>query len=105
MSNSSPSSSPLISSSPGDAAYPIDATADLCGEVCPFTFVRTKLALEALPFGGVLRVVIDHEPAVRSIPRSATAWGQEVLDVRAIASVAESIDDRRWSIDIRRRVR
>jgi len=60
--------------------------------------VRTKLALEALPFGGVLRIVVDHEPAIRNIPRSATEWGQEVLGVRAEG-------ERRWTIDLRRRVR
>lgn len=97
MSSSSPSSSPPTSSSPGDEPAP-DATADLCGEVCPYTFVRTKLALEALPLGGVLRVVVDHPPAARNIPRSAAEWGQEVLAVR-------SLDERRWAIDLRRRVR
>jgi tRNA 2-thiouridine synthesizing protein A len=96
MSSSSPSSSPPTSSSPGDAAP--NADLDLGGEVCPFTFVRTKLALEALPFGGVLRVVVDHPPAARNIPRSATEWGQEVLSVHAL-------DDGRWAILIRRRVR
>ncbi len=94
MSSSSPSPSPPTSSSPGEP----DDTADLCGEICPFTFVRTKLALEALPLGGVLRVVIDHAPAVHNIPRSATEWGQEVLAVRAL-------DERRWAIDLRRRTR
>src|SRR5947207_747337 len=99
MTSSSPSPSPPTSSSPGDATSPApDATVDLCGEICPFTFVRTKLALEALPFGGVLRVVIDHAPAARNIPRSAAEWGQEVLAVRAL-------DDRRFAIDLRRRVR
>ena len=100
MSSSSPSSSPPTSSSPGDAAPDAtpDADLDLGGEVCPFTFVRTKLALEALPFGGVLRVVVDHPPAARNIPRSATEWGQEVLSVHAL-------DDGRWAIVIRRRVR
>ncbi len=104
MTSSSRSPSPPTSSSPGDAtpdaapdAAP-DAEIDLSGEVCPFTFVRTKLALEALPFGGVLRVVIDHAPAVHNIPRSATEWGQEVLGVAAL-------DERRWAIDLRRRVR
>lgn len=97
MTSSSPSPSPPTSSSPGDAPVP-DATADLCGEVCPFTFVRTKLALEALPIGGVLRVVVDHPPAARNIPRSAAEWGQEVLAVRAL-------DEQRWAIDLRRRVR
>ena len=54
---------------------------DLRGEVCPFTFVRTKLRLEELPAGDVLRVLVDHEPASRNIPRSAAAWGQKVLGV------------------------
>jgi len=71
---------------------------DLAGEVCPFTFVRTRLALEALPIGGILRVVVDHEPAIRNIPRSAKEWGQEVLGVTALP-------DQRWAIDLVRRVR
>jgi tRNA 2-thiouridine synthesizing protein A len=96
MTSSSRSSSPPTSSSPGDAAP--DATVDLRGEICPFTFVRTKLALEALPIGGVLRVVVDHAPAAGNIPRSAAEWGQEVLGVRAL-------DEARWEIDLRRRVR
>ncbi|HWO19928.1 MAG TPA: sulfurtransferase TusA family protein [Kofleriaceae bacterium] len=100
MSSSSPSPSPPTSSSPGDGAdAPApDATADLSGEICPYTFVRTKLALEALPMGGVLRVVVDHAPAARNIPRSAAEWGQEVLAVRAL-------DGGRFAIDLRRRVR
>jgi tRNA 2-thiouridine synthesizing protein A len=96
MSSSSASDSPPTSSSPGECEP--DATADLCGEICPFTFVRTKLALEALPIGGVLQVVIDHEPAVRNLPRSAQEWGQEVLGVTRL-------DEQRWAILLRRRVR
>lgn len=92
MTSSSVSSSPPTSWSPGDASV------DICGEVCPFTFVRTKLALEALPIGAALRVVTDHEPASRNIPRSAAEWGQEVLGVTALP-------DARWAIDLRRRVR
>jgi len=91
MTSSSSSSSPPIASSPGD-------TLDLVGEVCPFTFVRTKLAMEELPFGATLRVIVDHEPATRNIPRSAREWGQEVLGVTQLA-------DRRWAIDLVRRVR
>jgi TusA-related sulfurtransferase len=54
---------------------------DLTGEVCPFTFVRTRLALEALPLGATLEVVVDHEPARDNVPRSAAEWGQEVIQV------------------------
>ena len=91
MTSSSSSSPQPISSSPGDVL-------DIRGEVCPFTFVRTKLALEAVPIGGTLRVVTDHEPASRNIPRSATEWGQDVLGVTALP-------DGTWAIDLRRRVR
>lgn len=55
-----------------------EATLDLRGEVCPYTFVRTKLALEGMPIGARLAVVLDHEPATRNVPRSAREWGQEV---------------------------
>lgn len=71
---------------------------DLCGEVCPFTFVRTKLALEELPIGALLRVIVDHEPATRTIPRSAAEWGQEVVAVT-------SLSPHTWAIDLRKRVR
>lgn len=109
MTKSSPSSSPPTSSSPGDATAaataeiaPRDAarenTVDLCGEICPFTFVRTKLALEELAMGAVLRVLVDHEPATRNIPRSAAEWGQEVIGVIRVAP-------RIWAIDLRKRVR
>jgi TusA-related sulfurtransferase len=90
MTNSSSSSPPPDASSPGEEL-------DLRGEVCPFTFVRTKLALEALPMGGTLSVVVDHEPAAKNVPRSAREWGQDVLGVTAVPGG--------WRIDLRRRVR
>jgi TusA-related sulfurtransferase len=77
---------------------------NLCGEICPFTFVRTKLALEALPIGAVLRVIVDHEPATRNIPRSAAEWGQEVLGVADLGGLAGAAPGT-WAIDLRKRVR
>ncbi|HET9624488.1 MAG TPA: sulfurtransferase TusA family protein [Kofleriaceae bacterium] len=91
------SSSPPTSSSPGEAPH-AQSSIDLSGELCPFTFVRTKLALEELPIGAVLRVIVDHEPAVRNVPRSATEWGQEVLGVTRLTAHT-------WAIDLRKRVR
>jgi tRNA 2-thiouridine synthesizing protein A len=96
MTSSSPSSSLPTSSSPGDAAVPTEV--DLRGEVCPFTFVRTKLALEALPVGAELDVIVDHEPAIRTIPRSAREWGQDVVGVADYAPDA-------WRITLRKVVR
>jgi tRNA 2-thiouridine synthesizing protein A len=98
MTSSSPSPSPPTSSSPGEPDTAPPQELNLCGEICPFTFVRTKLALEALPIGAALRVIVDHEPATRNLPRSATEWGQEVLGVFPAGPGA-------WAIDLRRRVR
>jgi TusA-related sulfurtransferase len=60
--------------------------------------VRTKLALEALPMGATLRVIVDHEPARANVPRSARQWGQEVTGVEEQAPG-------RWAIDLVKRVR
>ncbi len=76
--------------SPGDEL-------DLTGEVCPFTFVRTRLALEAMPIGARLRGVVDHEPARRNIPRSAREWGQEVASI-------DALPDGKWAIVLIKRV-
>lgn len=83
-------SSPRTSSSPGDAL-------DLRGEVCPFTFVKAKLRLEALALGATLWVVVDYEPASRNIPRSAREWGQEVLSV-------DEVRPGIWRIGLRKQV-
>jgi tRNA 2-thiouridine synthesizing protein A len=91
--SSSTSSSPPTPSSPGDEP----AALDLRGEVCPYTFVRTRLALEALPIGARLRVVVDHEPARRNVPRSAAEWGQEVASV-------DELPGGNWAIVLIKRV-
>ena len=118
MTSSSSSSPPPTASSPGEpgpgepgaigpepdaSGPPYDSIIDLSGELCPFTFVRTKLALELLPMGGTLRVLVDHEPASRNIPRSAREWGQEIRGVRALP--AEGTSPPMWAIDLRRLVR
>lgn len=54
---------------------------DLSGEVCPYTFVRTKLRLEELPLGAELHILVDHAPAAENVPRSLAAEGQEVVSV------------------------
>jgi tRNA 2-thiouridine synthesizing protein A len=68
---------------------------DLRGEVCPFTFVRTKLRLEEMAAGASLTIVVDHEPASRNVPRSLREWGQVVVGV-------EARGDGTWVIEVRK---
>ncbi len=74
-----------------------DRVIDLQGDVCPITFAKTKIALEDMTVGQVLRVVLDYEPATRNVPRSAQLYGDEVLYIGGIASHV-------WEVFIRKRV-
>ena len=70
-----------------------DVKIDLKGEVCPYTFVKSKLALEEMRIGQILEIIVDHEPAVENVPKSLTNEGQEVLSV-------EKINDTDWRMVI-----
>lgn len=60
---------------------------DVRGEVCPFPWVHAKKALNKLDLGEVLRIVGDHGPALRNIPRNFTDEGQIVLSARDAGEV------------------
>jgi TusA-related sulfurtransferase len=63
------------------SAFKADKTLDIRGQVCPLTFVRSKLAIEKMALGEVLEIVVDHEPAATNVPRSMEHEGQAVLGV------------------------
>jgi tRNA 2-thiouridine synthesizing protein A len=54
-------------------------TLDITGEVCPMTFVRTRLALDALASGQTLLVLLKGDEPVRNVPRTAAEQGHIVL--------------------------
>lgn len=54
---------------------------DITADVCPMTFVRTRLALDRLSTGQHLLVHLKgHEPRT-NIPRSATGLGHTVVSL------------------------
>ena len=57
----------------------IPATLDITAEVCPMTFVRTRLALDRLPPGALLEVRLRGAEPLRNVPRTATEQGHAVL--------------------------
>ena len=76
-------------------AEAFDRELDIRGEVCPYTFVKTRLALEDMPPGQVLRVLVDYEPATKNVPRSVQLQGDEVLSV-------EPCGASQWAITIKK---
>jgi len=61
------------------AATVADRTLDITAEVCPMTFVRTRLALDALASGQTLLVLLKGDEPVRNVPRTAAEQGHTVL--------------------------
>jgi TusA-related sulfurtransferase len=75
--------------------FTVDKTIDIRGQICPYTFVRSKLAIEKMSVGEVLEIILDHKPAVENVPRSMENEGQKVLKV-------EQTGEKEWHIFVRK---
>jgi tRNA 2-thiouridine synthesizing protein A len=73
----------------------IDKKIDIRGLVCPYTFVKSKLAIESMDVGQTLEILLDYEDASTNIPKSMQDHGQKVLKV-------EKINEREWIIQVRK---
>ncbi len=60
-----------------NAKYDLDITSD----VCPITFVKTKLMLEKKPTGSIVTVRLKGIEPLDNVPRSVVAHGHEVLSL------------------------
>lgn len=72
-----------------------DRSINIKGLVCPYTFVKSKLAIEEMDVGQVLEIILDYPEASRSIPKSMEDHGHRVLKV-------EKINDTDWIILVRK---
>ena len=72
-----------------------DKQIDIRGLVCPYTFVKSKLAIEAMEVGQVLEILLNNPEATTNIPKSMEDHGHKVLKV-------EKIDDKDWVIQVRK---
>lgn len=74
----------------------VDEELNLHGEVCPYTFVKSKLALEDMQPGQILRVIVDNPESAENVPQSLANEGNEVLSVGQAGGGS-------WSILVRKR--
>ncbi len=72
-----------------------DRELDLKGEVCPFTFVKSKLIMEQMEPGQILKVILDYPPSVENVPKSMREEGQEVIELKQIG-------DNLWELYVRK---
>jgi tRNA 2-thiouridine synthesizing protein A len=73
----------------------VDKELNLQGEVCPYTFVKSKLALEIMQTGQVLRVIVDNDESATNVPRSMQNEGHNVLGVT-------KMNHKDWQIVVRK---
>ena len=72
-----------------------DKSINIKGLVCPYTFVKSKLAIESMEVGHILEILLDSEEASRNIPKSMEDHGQKVLKV-------EKINETDWILQIKK---
>ncbi|MCX6672384.1 MAG: sulfurtransferase TusA family protein [Methanothrix sp.] len=73
---------------------------DLRGEVCPYTFVKTKLRLEELDSGQDLTILLDDSAATANVSRSLRSEGHEILDLKALSGEVWQIVVKKNEIDL-----
>lgn len=69
----------------------VDKKINIKGQVCPYTFVRSKLAIESMARGEVLEILLDYPEAARNVPKSMEDQGHKVLKI-------DKINDTDWLI-------
>ena len=69
-----------MASSSDTADYDLDITA----EVCPMTFVRTKLLIERMAAGQTANIRLRGGEPVDNVPRAVRDHGHEVLALEKI---------------------
>jgi TusA-related sulfurtransferase len=54
---------------------------DITNEICPMTYVRTRLALDKMIPGQTLLVRLKGQEPLKNVPRTAKEQGHEVLSI------------------------
>ena len=62
-----------------------DRVLDITREICPMTFVRTRLALDRMSPGQILLVTLKGAEPAANVPRSARELGHDVLSEETAA--------------------
>jgi TusA-related sulfurtransferase len=63
--------------------WDVDLFLDITQEVCPLTFVKTKLLLESMSPGQTAAVRLSGDEPLENVPRSVREQGHTVLTLQA----------------------
>lgn len=54
---------------------------DITGEVCPMTFVKTRLLIEKMPPGTIAEILLVGEEPLQNVPDSLIELGHEIVSL------------------------
>ena len=57
---------------------------DLLDEICPMTFVKTKLALEQINQGERIKVIFNSQEAKINVPKSLSEVNHKIIAIKNI---------------------
>ena len=57
---------------------------DLLDEICPMTFVKTKLAIERINQGERIKVIFNSQEAKTNVPRSLSEVNHKIIAIKNI---------------------
>ena len=77
------------------SVFRVDQKIDITNEICPMTFVKTKLKLETLRSGQILEVTLRDGEPLTNVPKSVKEEGHKVLDVRQNGDLFTILIERR----------
>lgn len=72
----------------------IDNEIDITKEICPMTFVKTKLKLETMSRGQVLEVTLREGEPLINVPKSVEEDGHKILDLRQEGDIYKLLIER-----------
>ena len=62
----------------------INEIVDLSGEVCPMTFMKTKLKLNEMNNGEYLEVILSENGITENVPANIAEEGHKIISVKKI---------------------
>ncbi|MEM7009470.1 MAG: sulfurtransferase TusA family protein [Thermodesulfobacteriota bacterium] len=76
------------------AEYKSDSQIDVTKEICPMTFVKTKLKLETMSSGEILEVTLREGEPLMNVPKSVEQDGHKILDLHQEGDIYKLLIER-----------
>ncbi len=86
----------MTNSYPPNVQEADDYYLDITAEVCPLTFVRTKLLIERMVPGETALVLLRGAEPLANVPRAIVGQGHELLGLQPFDSFGEDVHQLRF---------